>query len=55
MQRQVNIMRKQNKVRLELTVDEKRILWKIMLLFRNRVLREGKPTEDIDALLCKLM
>ncbi len=47
-------MFRENKVVLTLTADEKRILRKIMLYFRNKVAREGKPTEDIDELLMKL-
>ena len=47
-------MRKDDRVALTLTVDEKRILRKIMLYFRNKVAREGKPTEDIDVLIQKL-
>lgn len=44
-----------DEVRLELTADEARILRKIMLYFRNKVLGEGKPTDDIDALLMKFI
>lgn len=47
-------MRREDKVALTLTTDERRILRKIMLYFRNKVVREGKPTEDIDELLMKL-
>ncbi len=46
--------RKKDAVRLELTADEARILRKIMMVFRNRTLAEGKPTEDIEALILKL-
>lgn len=46
--------RKKNQVRLELTADELRILWKIMLWFRNKVLADGGPTEDIEELIVKL-
>lgn len=46
--------RKKNQVRLELTADEMRILRKIMLYFRNMILADGRPTEDIDALIVKL-
>jgi hypothetical protein len=46
--------RKKNQVRLELTADEMRILRKIMLYFRNKILADGMPTEDIDALIVKL-
>lgn len=46
--------KKKNQVRLELTADEMRILRKIMLYFRNKVASDGRPTEDIDALIIKL-
>ena len=47
-------MRNHDMVYLTLTPDEKRIIMKIMLYFRNKVLQSGGPTEDIDALLAKL-
>ena len=46
--------KKREKYRLVLTVDEARILRKIMLYFRNKTLEEGKPTEDIEELIIKL-
>ena len=46
--------KKKNQVKLELTRDEMRILRKIMLYFRNKTLEEGKPTEDIEALISRL-
>ena len=46
--------KKREKYRLVLTVDEARILRKIMLYFRNQTLEEGKPTEDIEELILKL-
>ncbi len=46
--------RKKNQVRLELTADELRILRKIMLYFRNKVVANGGPSEDIDAVIEKL-
>ncbi len=42
------------KVMLEVTPAELRILRKVMLVFRNRVLAEGKPAEDIDRVILKL-
>ena len=45
--------KKKNQVKLELTSDEMRILRRIMLYFRNKTLEEGKPTEDIEALIEK--
>ena len=46
--------KRKNQIRLELTADEMRILRKIMLYFRNKVVAEGGPSEDIDAVLEKL-
>lgn len=46
--------KKKNKVRLELTHEEKRYLFQIMIWFRNKVLSEGGPTEDIDGVILKL-
>lgn len=46
--------RKKNQIRLELTMQELRILRKIMLYFRNKVAAENGPTEDIDAVIVKL-
>ena len=48
------LVKKKNQVRLELTVDEVRILRKIMLYFRNKTMKSGGPTEDIDAVIVKL-
>ena len=45
---------KAGKVKLTLTPGEMRIMRKIMILFRNAVLAEGKPTEDVDRLILKL-
>ncbi len=45
---------KKQKVRLELTRDEARILRKIMLFFRNQTMAAGLPTEDIEDLILKL-
>ena len=42
------------KVMLEVTPAELRIIRKVMLVFRNRVLAEGKPAEDIDRVILKL-
>lgn len=40
---------------LELKPSELRVLRYAMIRFRNKVLGEGKPTEDIDRLLLKLI
>ena len=34
--------------------EEKRYLLQVMVWFRNKVLSEGGPTEDIDAVILKL-
>ena len=46
--------RKKDRVYLTLTHEEKRYLLQIMVWFRNKVLSEGGPTEDIDAVILKL-
>ena len=46
--------REQGKI-LELSSFELRLLRYAMVRFRNRALSEGKPTEDIDRLLLKLI
>ena len=46
--------RKEEKVYLTLTHEEKRYLLHVMVWFRNKVLSEGGPTEDIDAVILKL-
>ena len=40
---------------LNLTREELRILREGMLWFRNQVLREGGPTEDIDGLSLRIL
>ena len=45
---------RKNQIMLKLTTEEARILRKIMLYFRNKILAEGLPTEDIDALIMRL-
>ena len=47
--------KKKEKYILTLTPAEARFLRDAMLWFRNRVIREGKPTEDIDRILLKIM
>lgn len=46
--------RKRDRV-LVLCADERRLLVTAMLSFRNKLLARGKPTEDIDELLIRLM
>ena len=47
--------RKKKYYYVNLTREELRILWEGMLWFRNQVLRDGGPTEDIDGLLLRIM
>ena len=46
--------KRKDRVILEVTADEMRILRKTMLLFRNRMIEAGKPTEDIEGVIAKL-
>ena len=46
--------RKKELYRLELTREEARMLRKIMVYFRNKVLAEGGPIEDINEVILKL-
>lgn len=46
--------RKEERVLLTLTHEEKRYLLHVMIWFRNKVLSEGGPTEDIDGVILKL-
>ena len=46
--------RKEERVLLTLTHEEKRCLLHVMIWFRNKVLSEGGPTEDIDGVILKL-
>ena len=39
---------------LELTVEERRLLRRAMLDFRNKVLAQNGPTEDIDRIILML-
>ena len=40
---------------LELCTNERRLLTSVMLAFRNKLLSSGKPTEDVNELLIRLM
>ena len=40
---------------LELCAGERRLLTMAMLSFRNKLLSSGKPTEDVNELLIRLM
>lgn len=46
--------KKKDQYYLELSHEEKRYLLQIMVWFRNKVLAEGGPTEDIDGVILKL-
>nr|MBQ6242182.1 hypothetical protein [Lachnospiraceae bacterium] len=46
--------KKKTRYYLELTHEEKRYLLEIMIWFRNKVLSEGGPTEDINEVILKL-
>ena len=47
--------RKKKYFYVNLTREELKILREGMLWFRNQVIREGGPTEDIDELLMRIM
>ena len=40
---------------MELRADERRLRTAAMLAFRNKLLSSGKPTEDVNELLIRLM
>ena len=40
---------------LVLCADERRLLTTAMLVFRNKLVASGKPTEDINELLIRLL
>ena len=40
---------------LELCTNERRLLTSVMLAFRTKLLAGGKPTEDINELLIRLL
>lgn len=46
--------KKKDQVVLELNTEERRLLRRVMVAFRNKVLSEGGPTEDIDRLILRL-
>ena len=47
--------RKQEKRIVELGAFELRLAKYALLSFRNKLLSEGKPTEDVNALILKIM
>ena len=40
---------------LELSPTEKRLLVRAMLYFRNKLLATGRPTEDVNEILLKII
>ena len=48
-------MFRREKIVLALTSAERRLLTNAMLAFRNKLLSGGKPTEDVNELLIRLM
>jgi hypothetical protein len=47
--------RKAEKRMVELSPDEARLLRGALLAFRNKLLSAGKPTEDVNELIIKVM
>lgn len=47
--------KKGQKVVVTLSPDEVRLMRTALLNFRNRVLKAGKPTEDINELILRIM
>jgi len=46
--------KRENRI-LEFTSEELRFVRYAMLRFRNKLVAQGKPTEDVDELLIRLM
>ena len=47
--------RKAEKRMVELSPNEARLIWEALLAFRNKLLSAGKPTEDVNELIIKVM
>ena len=47
--------RKAEKRMVELSPDEARLLREALLAFRNKLVSAGKPTEDVNELIIKVM
>ena len=47
--------REAEKRMVELSPDEARLLREALLAFRNKLLSAGKPTEDVNELIIKVM
>ena len=48
------MLKKRKRVVVQLTAKEVRVFRDAMIYFRNLAIREGKPTEDIDAIILRL-
>lgn len=49
------LRRKAEKRIVELSPDEARLMREALLAFRNKILSAGKPTEDVNELIIKVM
>ena len=47
--------RKAEKRMVELSPDEVRLMWEALLAFCNKLLSAGKPTQDVNELIIKVM
>jgi len=47
--------RKPEKVVLVLSPDERRLAVQALMWWRNKLLQQGKPTEDVNAILLKII
>ena len=50
-----NVSRKAEKRMVELSHDEVRLMREALFAFRNKLLSAGKPTEDVNELIIKVM
>ena len=50
----IRMFRKKDKVKLELTSYDVRLVINALLCFRNKAIQEDLPTEDINELILKL-
>ena len=51
----MSLFGKAEKRMVELSPDEARLLREALLAFRNKLLSAGKPTEDVNELIIKVM
>lgn len=47
--------RKKEKRIVELSLEEKRLMRDALLSFRNKLIESGKPAEDVNELIIKVM